>query len=280
MLEKLKGFMNKPVLGAQGMSGRYRVLWDDEHISKGMLAAHLNPNWDAATRNHTFVCESVDWIAGLVPSHQYVNLLDLGCGPGLYAERFAQAGYRVTGLDFSRRSITYAIEQTTRTGSGIKYYFQNYLEMDYMEKFDIITLIYCDYAVLSVSDRIKLLQKVYKALKPNGKFIFDVFTPKMRQQERHSWKYYENGGFYCAEPHLLLEAVYQYDDADETELSQYIVIRDEEATCYVCPNHFFTRESLDSETGFIGFRSLVFYGDVAGKRYSETGETICCVFTK
>lgn len=45
--------------------------WDDEDISKGMLEAHLDPNWDAATRK---------------PKWLDKFLLDLGCGPGLYAE--------------------------------------------------------------------------------------------------------------------------------------------------------------------------------------------------
>ena len=37
-------------------------LWNDEHISKGMLAAHLNPQIDAASRNKNFVDRSIDWM--------------------------------------------------------------------------------------------------------------------------------------------------------------------------------------------------------------------------
>ncbi|GLC30291.1 hypothetical protein bsdE14_17010 [Clostridium omnivorum] len=37
-------------------------------------------------------------------------------------------------------------------------------------------------------DRLTLLKKIYQALKPNGKFIFDVFTPLMRKKESCSWK--------------------------------------------------------------------------------------------
>lgn len=35
------------------------MLWNDEHISKGMLEAHLNPDIDAASRKHEFISESV-----------------------------------------------------------------------------------------------------------------------------------------------------------------------------------------------------------------------------
>ena len=85
--------MIKPELYAPSTS----AFWDDEHISKGMLEAHLDPNWEAASRKHEFIDESVKWIESIAPSSQYRELLDLGCGPGLYAERFSNIGYSVTG---------------------------------------------------------------------------------------------------------------------------------------------------------------------------------------
>ncbi len=280
MFTKQMAQLKKPELNASYMDDLYHALWNDEHISKGMLEAHLNPDWDAASRSHAFLDKSVNWIAELAPPPHYTKLLDLGCGPGLYAERFAQAGYAVTGVDYSKRSIAYAKEQTALNHSGIHYSYQNYLTIDYTQKFDMITLIYCDYAPLPISDRLTLIQKVYQALKPGGKFIFDVFTPKMRKQENRSWQYCENGGFYSEKPYLLLEAVYQYNDDDKTELSQYIVITEDDIKCYMVRQHFFTKESLISEMEPAGFHKFEFYGDIAGKNFSDTGETICGVFTK
>jgi SAM-dependent methyltransferase len=254
--------------------------WDDEHISKGMLEAHLNPDWHAATRKLDFVDKSVKWIASIAQPTQFQQLLDLGCGPGIYAERFHKAGYTVTGIDFSKRSIEYAKEQTLLNKSNIEYYYQNYLTIDYIEQFDVITLIYCDYAVLSITDRLILLRKVYQALKPNGKFIFDVFTPLMRKEESRSWEYYEESDFWSEKPHICLESVYQYDDDDNTELRQYIVQTEETLNCYNIWDHFFTKEALLSEAQTAGFNAFEFYGDIAGKEFLDTGETICGVFTK
>ena len=276
MFSELKKYLKKPELYAPG-TGNF---WDDDHISKGLLEAHLDPNWDAATRKHEFLDQSVHWISTIAPPSQYRLLLDLGCGPGLYAERFHRAGYCVTGMDFSRRSIEYAKRQAILNQSKIEYCCQNYLTMDYVEQFDVITLIYCDYAVLSIQDRLTLLRKVYQALKPGGKFIFDVFTPPMRKSEGRSWHYCEEGGFWNEKPYICLESVYQYDDEDHTELCQYIVITEEAVNCYNIWNHYFTKEALLSEIEPIGFSAVEFYGDVAGKEYSDTGETICCVCTK
>jgi SAM-dependent methyltransferase len=276
MFNELKKYTTKPKLYAPNTN----KFWDDEHISKGMLEAHLNPNWDAATRKPEFLDKSVNWISKIAPSSKYKLLLDLGCGPGLYAERFSSVGYSVTGVDFSKRSIAYAKEQTLLNKTNIEYHYQNYLTIDYIEKFDVITLIYCDYPALSITDRLILLRKVYQALKPNGKFIFDVFTPLMRKDESRSWYYCEEGGFLSEKPHICLDSVYQYDDEDKTELRQSIVITKETIDCYNIWDHFFTKEALLSEIQTAGFNAVEFYGDIAGKEFSDTGETICGVFTK
>ena len=280
MKEILMKLVKKPALETVNKNSVYQALWNDEHISKGMLEAHLSPTWDAASRNHKFIEQSIHWIATIAPPRQYSKLLDLGCGPGLYAEGFAKVGYLVTGVDFSKRSIDYATHQTKLNKSNIQYHYQNYLTMDYLEEFDVITLIYCDYAPLSKSDRMTLLKKVYQALKPNGVFIFDVFTSKMRKEEIQTWQYHKEGGFFFEKPHLLLEATYQYDNPDKTELHQHIVVTENEVKCYVGQNHYFTKKELLSETQPIGFSKYEFYGDVAGANYSRDGETICGVFTK
>lgn len=277
MIAQLRAYLKKPQLYAPS-TGEF---WNDPHISKGMLEAHLNPQVDAATRKHKFLDQSVQWITKIAPPPQYRSLLDLGCGPGLYAERFHKAGYSVTGVDFSERSIAYAKEQAKRNNSAIEYHYQNYLTIDYTDKFDVITLIYCDYAVMPVEDRLLLLSKVYQALKQNGKFIVDVFTPSMRKNENHTWQFCEEGGFWSERPHICLESVYQYDDEDATELRQCVVLTDDEAiNCYNIWDHFFTKEKLLSEIQTAGFNCYVLYGDVAGTEFSNQGETICGVFTK
>ena len=280
MSANLLAALRKPDLDAPGADNWARALWDDEHISKGMLEAHLDPAMDAASRSPAFLDQSVRWIAALAPPPQFPRLLDLGCGPGLYAERFAKAGYSVTGVDFSRRSIAYAQERAAISGSDIAYRCQDYLTLEYTEQFDVITLIMGDYAVLSLANRLALLEKARRALKPGGKFIFDVFTPKLRREECRSWQFHESGGFFSEKTHLLLEEVYQYDDGDKTELRRSIVVTDDDVKCHNVFDHFFTKESLLSEIQPAGFTGLALYGDAAGAEYSESGETICAVLTR
>ena len=97
--------MNKKIMKyLKGISVEYtpssKKFWDDEHISKFMLEAHINPDIESASRNHRFIEKSVEWITSLIPDMKGKKILDLGCGPGIYAEKFYEKGFEVTGIDF------------------------------------------------------------------------------------------------------------------------------------------------------------------------------------
>ena len=55
--------------------------WNDEYISKQMLEAHLDPDFNGASRKLHFIESSAAWITEAVPPADYPALLDLGCGP-------------------------------------------------------------------------------------------------------------------------------------------------------------------------------------------------------
>ena len=92
-----------------------------------MLAAHLDPTNDLASRRPETIDRSVDWLMQTLNLESGDALLDLGCGPGLYASRFARKGVQVTGVDYSRRSIDYAVAYAQEHDLDICYRYQNYL---------------------------------------------------------------------------------------------------------------------------------------------------------
>ena len=178
--------------------------WDDDHISRQMLAAHLNPDQEAASRTHAFMDASADWIVQIAPPAEYPRLLDLGCGPGLYAQRFARRGYQVTGIDLSRRSIQYAREHAK--GGDIRYHLCNYCQLELNENFDLVTLIYCDFGVLSPTDRHEVLRRAHAHLRPGGKMLLDVFSAAHEASFKpyQYLKHCPQGGFWRKEPYIVI----------------------------------------------------------------------------
>lgn len=277
MLETLQPYLERPVLYAPS-TGRF---WDDPHISKSMLEAHLNPNEEGASRKPAFLDASVKWIASIAPPDRYPALLDLGCGPGLYARRFDAAGYRVTGMDLSMRSIAYAREQAARNDRQIDYRMENYLELQEEAAYDLVVLIYCDYGPLSPEDRATLAKAVYRALRPGGVFLLDVFTPARHQgaPESRDWDYFPEGGFWSASPYVCLHSFMQYTAA-QAVLNQHLVLTEKHLECYNIWEQCFTEQSLRAEMEAAGFSAAQVFGDVAGKAYSPESETLCMVLTK
>ena len=249
--------------------------WDDEHISKGMLEAHLDPDWEAATRKLDFVQRSVNWIANVSNPLKRTQLLDLGCGPGIYAELFAEAGFRVTGIDLSPRSINYARESAVQKNTNIFYQCQNYLTLNYCEEFDVITLIYCDFGVLSKEERKILLSKIYRALKPNGLLLLDAFTAKEyeKKAETKSWSY-DSSGYWSENPYACLYSFYRYDDYS-TFVDQYIIVEKDTVNRYIIWNHAFSIAEMQTDLNDTGFQRTAFYENVAGDDYTDSSTTLC-----
>ena len=273
MYTQLMHLMRKPALYERGAGS----IWTDEHISKGMLAAHLNPDWDAATRKHDFIRASARWVAEAAPPERYPALLDLGCGPGLYAERFAEAGYRVTGADISARSVDYARASARAKGLPIEYRQLDYLTLADTAQFDLVTLIYNDFGVLSPGERAGLLSRIHTALKPGGRLILDVNTPCFLdgREESTGWVCTE-GGFFCAGPHVLYTAFYLYEER-RTYCDHHVVLTERGVRSYTVFEHTFTADELARELRGAGFGVCGLYDSAAGAVYSGGGTELCVV---
>lgn len=54
------------------------AFWDDSYISEQMLKAHLDPEFDGASRKLKFIEMSAAWIENVLPPQRYPLLLDMG----------------------------------------------------------------------------------------------------------------------------------------------------------------------------------------------------------
>jgi SAM-dependent methyltransferase len=150
----------------------------------------------------------------------------------------------------------------------------------YENLYDLALMIYYDYAVLSYEERRQVLTAIYRALKPGGKFIFDVFTKKAYDHEKESfhYRYYEKGGFYKKEAHLCLQGHYIYEDS--IRLDQYVLISDHGIESIHVWDKAFGLKELKAEISQVAFKVHSLYSDVKGQAYDEDSKTICMVLEK
>ena len=257
------------------------LFWNDPHISKQMLQVHLDPNEDAASRRPETIDRSVKWLIGTLGLKTGTSILDLGCGPGLYASRFARAGLQVTGVDYSKNSIEYASKYAGENNLNITYRYQNYLELDDESLYDAAFLIYGDFCPLNPGQRSTLLKNVRRALKPGGKFVLDVSTREHRRKygNKNNW-YALQSGFWKPGPHLVLEEGFDYPE-QSIWLDQYTVI-EADGKVSVYRNWFqdYTPETITSELSQGGFSVESLWGDLTGEPYTPTSEWIGLVTSR
>ncbi len=122
-------------------------------------------------------------------------VVDLGCGSGLWAEKLAQQGYRVLGIDISEAMIEIARSRVPEAEFRVASLFDAELPS-------------CQ-AVTSISECLNylfdpennrrtlaaLFRRVYRALVPGGVFIFDIAEPGQITPERPARWFTEGEGW-------------------------------------------------------------------------------------
>lgn len=104
------------------------------------------------------------------------RVLDLACGEGYNTRIIARKSARVTGVDFSKELIDYAIKQEQKDKLGIAYYISDAGNLTIFKNntFDIIT---CFMALQDIENYQKAIKEAYRVLKRKGRFVFVIPHP-------------------------------------------------------------------------------------------------------
>ena len=256
-------------------------LWTEPHTSKMMLEYHLNESVDLSSRNMPFIRRSVDWIVEQFGVDENTSIVDFGCGPGLYTTMLAERHAKVTGVDFSDRSLQYARDTAADRGLKINYVQQNYLEFESQERFDLITMIMCDFGALSPAQRHIMVKKFFMLLKPGGKVLLDVQTLSAfnRIEESASYALNQLNGFWAEDDYYGFVNTFKYE-SDTVTLDKYTIFSRSRKRVVFNWTQYFTQESLQHEFESAGFRVADCYADIAGSQLQKESSEIAIVAAK
>jgi SAM-dependent methyltransferase len=278
-LEALRRLATRPPLYAPHEA----PFWDDPHISKGMLAAHLDPEWDSASRPHTVIDAEVAWLVEHLRLRPGDRFLDLGCGPGLYCERLASRGLVVTGVDLSPRSLDYARRSAAEKALPIEYVEANYTRLadrlDRPGEFDAACIINLDFAVLPDDARDSFLAGVYRALRPGGVLVFDVPTRSIHREGAEHWAV-EESGFWSDSPYLELTREFEYPEATVDCQQTIILTASGEARVYRIWSRWCSPETIAPVLAARGFAVESVWADLTGRPLAPDSPTLGVVARK
>ncbi|MGN8244215.1 SAM-dependent methyltransferase [Cellulomonas soli] len=236
--------------------------WDDPYIAARLLEAHLDQGTDAASRRDDEIARTVDHLVRLGLAGPGRRVLDLGCGPGLYAQRLARVGCEVTGVDLSRSSVAYAREQARRHGLAIEYRVQDFTTLDEPATYDLVLQVYGELSTFSDEVRDDLLLRARRSLRPGGAVVLDVSTPVAHPPSARSWEVVE-GGLWRPGRHLVLTEQHRYPG--DLTCSHYVVVAGpEDVTAYRMWFHDYTPQTLAPALTAAGLRVEQLWGSLAG----------------
>lgn len=258
---------------------RKASIWTDERIAPHMLEAHLDTETDLASYAPERIDQTVSFLYEQFHLSDGSALVDLGCGPGLYAERFARKGVSVTGVDISESSIEYAVAHAKREDLDIAYRLQSYCEPFGEDCFDAAMLVWEDFGVLSPDERRAVLGNVWAALRAKGRFALDVASGKRLAEldVRPTWEAFESG-FFRPYPHVVLSRTWVFPET-HSYCETSVVVDDDVAVYH---NHLttFTREQIEQELTDAGFAVEYAGGDLRGAPLTGESDQIGVVAVK
>ncbi|MCA9867049.1 MAG: methyltransferase domain-containing protein [Anaerolineae bacterium] len=200
--------------------------WNDPDFSARMLREHLDESHGAATRQAAERAAQLDWLwtrLALGPGHR---LLDMTCGPGLYAVALAERGLRVTGVDFSPASVAYARRLAGERGVAERCEFIEGDVRDYQpepEAYDATLFLYGQLAVFPRDEAATLLRKVASSLRPGGRLAVELLDPARVDKKDSSWWFTDDAGLWGERPFLHL-GERRWDAAERASVERYTIL--------------------------------------------------------
>lgn len=179
--------------------------WQDPAFSARMLREHLDESHGAATRQTHERELILDWLWQNLELKPGSKVLDMTCGPGLYAVPLAERGCQVLGIDFGPASIGYAGNLAQQAGISKRCFFveQDVRKVDIVEGlYDSALFLYGQLAVFPREDARDLLAKIARSLRPGGRIVIELLDQNRVDKENSTWWFSDEKGLWGDAPFI------------------------------------------------------------------------------
>jgi SAM-dependent methyltransferase len=106
---------------------------------------------------------------------QGLSVLDVGCGPGLYAQELvARGAHEVTGVDASPTMVELARERVPERATFRTHDLESPLDWLAPESFDLAVMAL---VIHHVDNRVGVLREIHRVLRPDGKLVVSTHHP-------------------------------------------------------------------------------------------------------
>jgi len=157
----------------------------------------------------------------------------------------------------------------------VRYLNADYLSDDLPIGFDLVTLVYTDYCVLSPEQRTILLGRMREMLNPGGQIAIDVaaVASLARKEEVTEIEARLMDGFWAEGDYVGIKRSFVYPD-ESLSLDRYLIVEPDKSWQIFNWFKHFTPESLHAELDSAGFAVDQMVGDLTGEPLRTGGDFI------
>jgi SAM-dependent methyltransferase len=198
------------------------IPWFEPAFSERMLEFHLDQSNDLASRREEIIEAQVTWIHKTVCREAPYRILDLGCGPGLYANRLGSIGHTVHGIDYSPASIAHARAHQAR---GVSFVEGDVRTASFDAGYDLAMMIYGEFNVFSHEQVAEMLSRIAAALVPGATLLLEINSISAMKSLADTPARIDvlESGLFSDRPHLYLEEAF-WEDFDGILTKRYTII--------------------------------------------------------
>ncbi len=200
--------------------------WNDPTFSARMLREHLDESHGAASRRAAERAAQLDWLWARLALAPGKRLLDLTCGPGLYAVALARRGVAVTGVDFGPASVAHARQLAEAQGVAERCAFVEADVRDYEPEeggYDAALFLYGQLAVFPRDEAAALLAKAARALRPGGRLVVELLNAERIDRKDSTWWFADDKGLWGETPFLHL-GERRWDAAERASVERFTTL--------------------------------------------------------
>ncbi len=115
-----------------------------------------------------------DLISSLGPVNEGDRVLDLACGHGRIANRLAERGASVTGLDVSSHFLELARRGAAERAATVEYVLGDMTDLPWSNEFDRVVSWFTSFGYLDDAGNRRVLEEIHRSLRPGGRVLLDL----------------------------------------------------------------------------------------------------------
>lgn len=224
-----------------------------------MLLEHLSQEHDAASRRSPVIDSHIKAIHSQILQGKPANILDLGCGPGLYAVCLARLGHRVVGIDISPASVRYAREQSEKERLQCRFVLGDMRDTDYGGPFDLVIQIFGELNTFKPDDVGRILARCNDSLVKGGHILLEIDLPQFIRsigERANTWKSVDSGLF-LDHPHIYMTESF-WDEDSQTSTTRFITIdsASDEVTVHAATQKAYSEDECRQMLATAGFSQI------------------------